>query len=67
MFTIYMKPRAHALNGNGVAIANPVSNVILPHGRKGTIIHTPTASAVVGPGGIAHAQSDLYVYEFSTM
>lgn len=62
-----MKPSAQASSGKGVAIANPVSNVILSKGKTGTIIHNPSASAVVGPGGIAHAQSDLYVYEFSTI
>lgn len=64
MFTIYVKPSAQALSGKGVAIANPVSKVVLARGKTATIIHTPMASAIVGPGGIAHAQSDLYVYEY---
>ncbi|XP_049865834.1 uncharacterized protein LOC126366671 [Pectinophora gossypiella] len=58
-FTLFIKPEAHATNAKGVAIANPVSYVVLTQGRPGSIVHAPVASAVVGPGGIAHAQSDL--------
>ncbi|XP_063839326.1 uncharacterized protein LOC135088445 [Ostrinia nubilalis] len=61
-FFLFLKPTANAINSpRGVAIANPVSNVIIGRNELGTVGHSPVASAVVGPGGIAHAQSDLYV------
>ncbi|XP_061709726.1 uncharacterized protein LOC133519690 [Cydia pomonella] len=61
-FTLFLKPVAHAVNGpKGMAVANPVSHVIIGSGQKGNVVFNPRASAIVGPGGIAHAQSDLYL------
>lgn len=63
-FTLFLKPVALAVNGpKGMAVANPVSHVIIGSGQKGNVVFNPRASAIVGPGGIAHAQSDLYLYE----
>ncbi|CAG9785315.1 unnamed protein product [Diatraea saccharalis] len=63
-FILYLKPTAHAMNSpRGVAVANPVSNVLVSRNDIGSIVHSPVASAIVGPGGIAHAQSDLNLYE----
>ncbi|XP_053602820.1 uncharacterized protein LOC128670840 [Plodia interpunctella] len=65
-FSIFVRPRAFALSGSGgVAIANPVSNVVIAQNDIGSVVHAPSAAAVAGPGGIAHAQSDLYLYEGS--
>lgn len=63
-FTIFLKPIAHAVSSKGVAIANPISEVVIARNKTGSIVHTPVAAAVVGPGGVAHAQSDLYLYEY---
>lgn len=63
-FMLYIKPIAYAKSIKGTAIANPVSKVIIGKNKIGTILHTPVAAAIAGPGGIAHAQSDLYLYEF---
>lgn len=54
---------AHAV-GRSVAIANPISNVVIARNKVGAIVHAPVAAAVAGPGGIAHAQSDLNLYEY---
>ncbi|KAM3961929.1 LOW QUALITY PROTEIN: uncharacterized protein ACR2FA_004016 [Aphomia sociella] len=63
-FTLIVKPIAHAIGGVGVAIANPISRVVIAHNKLGSIVHAPIAAAIVGPGGIAHAQSDLHLYEY---
>jgi hypothetical protein len=66
-FVLFLKPVANAISSSrGVAVANPISNVVVSREDLGSIVHTPVASAVVGPGGIAHAQSDLYLYEYFT-
>lgn len=57
-----LEPVAHAVSTKGAAIATPVSQVIIDSKKHGTIVHNPLAVAVVGPGGIAHAQSDLYLF-----
>ncbi|XP_059061395.1 uncharacterized protein LOC131854314 [Achroia grisella] len=59
-FMLHVKPIAHAISGvKGVAIANPISKVVVAHDKSGSIVHAPIAAAIAGPGGIAHAQSDL--------
>lgn len=63
-FMLFIKPIANALNTEGAALANPISHVVIARNQSGTIYHSPIASAVAGPGGVAHAQSDLYLYEF---
>ncbi|CAK1552486.1 unnamed protein product [Leptosia nina] len=63
-FVLYVDPQARAVSGNeGSAIANPISYVFIRGGEKGSVVHKPLATAVAGPGGIAHALSELYVYE----
>lgn len=63
-FMLFIKPIAFAQNSQGAALANPISQVIIARNQSGTILHAPLATAVAGPGGVAHAQSDLYLYEF---
>lgn len=63
-FMLFVKPIAYASNSQGAALANPISQVIIARNQTGTILHAPLATAVAGPGGVAHAQSDLYLYEF---
>lgn len=65
-FMLFLKPIAHALSSKGTALANPISQVVVAKNQKGTIFHAPLATAVAGPGGVAHAQSDLYLYEYVT-
>lgn len=64
MFQLFVKPIANALSVRGIAIANPVSNVIIARNTTASIVHAPLASAIAGPGGIAFAQSDLNLYEY---
>lgn len=63
-FTLFIRPIAHALSSRGAALANPISQVVIARDQSGTIFHAPIATAVAGPGGVAHAQSDLYLYEY---
>ncbi|CAG9560153.1 unnamed protein product [Danaus chrysippus] len=66
-FLLQISPRAFAISGNkGVAISNPISSVIVRPGEVGSIVHKPQAVAIVGPGGIAHAESELNVYDDAT-
>ncbi|XP_021182025.3 uncharacterized protein LOC110370514 [Helicoverpa armigera] len=60
-FMLFIKPVAHALNSKGTALANPISQVVIARNQSGTILHAPLATAVAGPGGVAHAQSVQYV------
>ncbi|NP_001164467.1 uncharacterized protein LOC100327241 [Bombyx mori] len=60
-FMIFLKPIAHAVSSKGVAIANPISEVVIARNKTGSIVHTPVAAAVVGPGGVAHAQLVQYI------
>ncbi|KAJ0180147.1 hypothetical protein K1T71_004738 [Dendrolimus kikuchii] len=53
-FRLILKPTANAQIGSGTAIANPVSQVVVAKNTSGSIVHNPVASAVAGPGGIAH-------------
>ncbi|XP_035428810.2 uncharacterized protein LOC118261894 [Spodoptera frugiperda] len=60
-FMLFIKPIAHALNSQGTALANPISQVVIARNQSGTILHAPLATAVAGPGGVAHAASVQYV------
>lgn len=63
-FVILLKPRAYAETVKGIAIANPISNLVIARNHTGSIVHQPQATAVAGPGGIAHALSELNLYEY---
>ncbi|XP_046960626.1 uncharacterized protein LOC124530486 [Vanessa cardui] len=61
-YIFHINPRAFAKSGeNGVAISNPISSVIIRKGESGLIIYTPKATAIAGPGGIAHAEAIQYI------
>lgn len=62
-FMIFLRPKAHAETVKGIAIANPISNVVIARNTTGSIVHSPQATAIAGPGGIAHALSELNLYE----
>lgn len=63
---IHLSPMAHAITGtNGIAIANPISEVIVGKNKHVSIAYNPEATAIAGPGGIAHAESDLNLYEYT--
>lgn len=60
--TLVLKPVARAIAGqDGKAIATPVSRAVLQEGVNADILFEPEAVAVAGPGGIAHAESDLEI------
>lgn len=60
--TLVLKPVARAIAGqDGRAIATPVSRAVLQGGTNADILFEPEAVAVAGPGGIAHAESDLEI------
>lgn len=60
--TLILKPVARAIAGdNGKAIATPLSRAVLRYGTNVDILFEPEAVAIAGPGGIAHAESDLEI------
>lgn len=60
--TLILKPVARALAGvQGTAISNPLSKAKLRYGTNVDILFEPEAVAIAGPGGIAHAESDLEI------
>lgn len=60
--TLILKPVAKSVAGiDGQAISNPLSRAILRQGMNVDILFEPEAVAVAGPGGVAHAQSDLEI------
>lgn len=60
--TLILKPVARSIAGvDGKAMATPVSKAILRKGMSVDILFEPDAIAIAGPGGIAHAQSDLEI------
>lgn len=65
--TLILKPQATAVAGvEGKAISNPLSRAVLKKGSNADILFEPQAVAIAGPGGIAHAQSDLEIsYDYS--
>lgn len=64
--TLILKPQSTAVAGvEGKAVSNPLSRAILREGTNVDILFEPAAVAIAGPGGIAHAQSDLEIsYEY---
>lgn len=61
--TLILKPVARAIAGNdGKAMATPLSRAVLRKGSNVDILFEPEAVAIAGPGGIAHAQSDLEIF-----
>lgn len=60
--TLILKPMARAVAGlEGRAVATPLSRAVVERGTNADILFEPDAIAIVGPGGIAHAQSELEV------
>lgn len=59
---LVLKPVAKSIAGSsGSAIANPQARAILKRGHRFEILFEPEAVAIAGPGGVAHAQSDLEI------
>lgn len=62
MATIDLQPSAEAsAEENGTAIATPVAQAIIKKGQRVRLIFNPKAVAIAGPGGRAHAYSDLII------
>ncbi|KAJ8956863.1 hypothetical protein NQ318_014278 [Aromia moschata] len=60
--TLILKPVAKSVAGtDGKAISTPLSRAILRQGTNVDILFEPEAIAIAGPGGIAHAESDLEI------
>ncbi|VEN64566.1 unnamed protein product [Callosobruchus maculatus] len=60
--TLILKPVARSVAGvEGKAVSNPLSKAILRDGVNVDILFEPDAVAIAGPGGVAHAQSDLEI------
>lgn len=60
--TLILKPIARAIAGlEGRAMATPLARAVVERGTNADILFEPDAVAIVGPGGIAHAQSDLEI------
>lgn len=60
--TLILKPVARSVAGvDGKAISMPLSRAILRQGTNVDILFEPEAVAIAGPGGIAHAESDLEI------
>lgn len=60
--TLILKPVARSIAGvEGKAISMPLSRAILRQGTNVDILFEPEAVAIAGPGGIAHAESDLEI------
>jgi hypothetical protein len=60
--TLVLKPVAKAVAGpKGIAIAAPLSRAVVRKGQDVNIHFDPEAVAVVGPGGIADAHSELFI------
>ncbi|KAF2884195.1 hypothetical protein ILUMI_21977 [Ignelater luminosus] len=61
--TLILKPVAKAVAGDdGKAMAMTLSRAILKQGTNVDVFYEPEAVAIAGPGGIAHAQTDLEVF-----
>lgn len=60
--TLVFQPKSKAEAGrNGVALSTPISHAVLFPGQKANIHFEPESVASAGPGGFAHAHSDLFV------
>lgn len=63
--TLILKPISKAIAGlKGTAIASPFSRAVLDEDTDVDVYYYPEAVAIAGPGGIAHAQSELEVGYF---
>lgn len=60
--TLILKPMAKAIAAqDGKAMAVPISRALLRRGMNVDILFEPDAVAIAGPGGVAHAQSELEI------
>ena len=60
--TLVLKPVAKVVAGpKGIAIAAPISRAVVRKGQDVNIHFDPEAVAVVGPGGVADAHSELFL------
>ena len=60
--TLILKPVAKVVAGpKGIAIAAPISRAVVRKGQDVNIHFDPEAVAVVGPGGVADAHSELFL------
>lgn len=60
--TLILKPVARAIAGpEGKAMATPLSRAVLRRNSNVDILFEPDSVAIAGPGGIAHAESDLEI------
>lgn len=60
--TLILEPQAMAVAGlQGTAIATPLSRAFVEKGTDVDIFFEPQSIAIAGPGGIAHAQSELEI------
>jgi hypothetical protein len=65
---LVLKPVAKAVAGaKGIAIAAPLSRAVVRKGQEVKINFDPDAVAVVGPGGVADAHSDLEISYFEDL
>lgn len=59
---LVFRPKARAEAGKrGVALSIPVSHAVVATDRKARIRFQPESVATAGPGGFAHAHSDLFL------
>ncbi|XP_045446642.1 uncharacterized protein LOC123654801 [Melitaea cinxia] len=64
-FVFHVKPSAFSMSGkNGIAISNPITDVIVQKGVPVSIINNPQSAAIAGPGGFAYAESELNYIPF---
>jgi hypothetical protein len=60
--TLVLKPVAKVVAGpKGIAIAAPITRAVVRKGQDVNIHFDPEAVAVVGPGGVADAHSELFL------
>lgn len=59
---IFIRPQAYAETVTGVAVANPISNIMIARNMSGSRVESPQSTAIAGPGDIANAVSELYNY-----
>jgi hypothetical protein len=65
---LVLKPAAKAVAGaKGIAVAAPLSRAVVRKGQEVNIHFDPDAVAVVGPGGVADAHSDLIISYFEDL
>lgn len=60
--TLVLAPKSRAEAGkDGVAVSSPISHAVIHPSHNAHIVFQPLASASAGPGGFAHAHSDLFI------